>query len=74
MKNKTEQIFKEISEKLSILIKLAFFEKELSIKDKVRFLSNFDISNQEISKILDISEKHVAKEKSLLKKDKRKIK
>ena len=39
----------------------------MSLKDKIKILSQNGITNQEISKILDISPIHVAKEKSLAK-------
>jgi len=65
-----EKIFKEMSGKLSVLISLSLEGKKLSIKDKVELLSKFDMSNKEIAKILNISEIHVAKEKSLIKKRK----
>ena len=62
-----EKIFKEISGKLSVLISLSLENKELLIKDKVELLSRFNITNKDIAKILNISEIHVAKEKSLIK-------
>jgi DNA-directed RNA polymerase specialized sigma subunit len=66
------KMLEEISKKLSILIKLNLENKERSIREKVKLLSDFDLSNKDISMILDISEMHVSKEKSLLKKVKRK--
>lgn len=67
-KDKLEQLLMEISRKLSILIRLSLKDEELTIKEGVKLLSQFDLSNKEISQILGISEKHVAKEKSLIKK------
>ena len=66
----TEKTFKEINAKLSVLISLALGNKPKSIKEKVEFLSKLGVSNKDISRILNISEKHVAKEKSLIKKRK----
>ncbi|MEM5835325.1 MAG: hypothetical protein QXM11_02025 [Candidatus Aenigmatarchaeota archaeon] len=69
MKDEVQKLLKEISEKLSVLIKLLVVKEEWSIRDKIKFLSKFEISNREIAKILNISETYVAKEKSLLKKE-----
>jgi DNA-directed RNA polymerase specialized sigma subunit len=69
MRDKTIELLKEISQKLSILIKLFLSERKMQVREKVKLLSQIDLSNKEIAKILDISTKHVAKEKSLLKKE-----
>jgi DNA-directed RNA polymerase specialized sigma subunit len=58
----------EINKKLSILIKLNLKDRKMSMREKVKLLSDFDLSNKEISKILDISEIYVRKEKSSIKK------
>jgi hypothetical protein len=49
----------EISDKLS--------EKKASIKEKVNRLAKLGIDNKSIASILEISEKHASKEKSLMK-------
>lgn len=72
MKNETEKLLGEISKKLSVLIKLFLIEKELTVREKIKLLAEFNFSNKEIANILGISEKHVSKEKSLLKKVKEK--
>ena len=72
MEEKIEKILDEINRKLSILIKLNLKDKEMSIREKVKLLSDFELTNKEISMILDISEKYVSKEKSILRKRKRK--
>ncbi len=71
MVGEIEKIFKEISAKLSVLIFLNLKGKQLTIKEGVKLLSKFGLSNKDIAKILDISEKYVAKEKSLLKRGKK---
>jgi len=58
----------EINKKLSILIKLNLKDRKMSMREKVKLLLDFDLSNKEISKILDISEIYVRKEKSSIKK------
>lgn len=63
-----EEIFQEISAKLSTLILLSLMEKDLNLREKITIMSNTGIKNAEIAKILGISPVHVAKEKSLSKK------
>jgi hypothetical protein len=41
--------------------------KEYSIREKVKHLTDVGLDNQSVAKILKISEKHVSKEKSLMK-------
>jgi len=70
MPRELEEIFRDISAKLNALILLFIINSphSMSLKDKIKILSQSGITNQEISKILDISPLHVAKEKSLMKK------
>ena len=62
----------EISNKLSVIISLLNDIKQQvksqSLRDAVAYFSKFKLSNKDISEILNISEKHVSKEKSLSKK------
>jgi len=70
MSKELEEIFRDISAKLSALILLSIINspQNMSLKDKIKILSQNGITNQEISKILDITPIHVAKEKSISKK------
>jgi len=62
----------DISKKLNVVISLLndLKQRELkvSLRDNVSYLNKFNLSNKDISEILNISEKHVSKEKSLSKK------
>lgn len=63
-----------LSAKLNVMISLLLDIKEslgekMSLKGKIAYLVRAGLSNKEISKILGISEKHVSKEKALLKKN-----
>jgi hypothetical protein len=64
------ELLESMDSKLSALILLSIINspQSMSLKDKIKILSQNGITNQEISKILDISPFHVAKEKSLMKK------
>lgn len=68
MSTEIEKIFKEINAKLSVLINLSLEDKPDTIKGRIELLSKLGVSNKDIAKILNISEKHVSKEKSLIKK------
>lgn len=63
-----EEIFQEISAKLSTLISLSLMEKDINLRQRIIIMSNSGLKNTEIAKILGISQVHVAKEKSLAKK------
>lgn len=67
MTNELEKNLKEINSKLSVLISLQLLKENFSVKEKVAILVRAGVDNQSISKILGISEKHVSKEKSLMK-------
>jgi DNA-binding NarL/FixJ family response regulator len=62
----------ELSKKLNVVIALLndikFREDKAQIKEKIAYFVRFGLNNRDVSEILDISEKHVSKEKSLLKK------
>jgi ribosomal 50S subunit-associated protein YjgA (DUF615 family) len=73
-KERTYELLKNIANKLDILAGLLCDLKEMignksSVKEKVAYFANKhrDMSNPEISRALGISEKHVSKEKALLK-------
>ena len=74
MPKELEEIFGELSAKLNALILLSIINssQSMSLKERIQILSQSGITNQEISKILNISPIHVAKEKSLMKKKKEK--
>jgi len=64
----------KIAQKLDVMIALLYdikesLSKESSVKEKVAYFIKKDLGNKEIAKILSISEKHVSKEKALLKKN-----
>jgi len=71
MSKDLEATFEEISSKLNALILLAIINspQSMSLKEKIKILSQSGVTNQEISKILNKSTVHVAKEKSLMKKE-----
>jgi len=75
MPKELEDIFEEISAKLNALVLLSITNssKNMSLREKIQILSQSGITNQEISKILNISPIHVAKEKSLMKKKNKEI-
>jgi len=64
----------KIEHKLNVIIALLYdikesLGKESSVKEKVAYFVKRNLGNKEIAKILNISEKHVSKEKALLKKN-----
>jgi len=63
----TDEI-KDLNRRFEALLALTISTKELKLNEKIQFLGRFDFDNKSISRILGISENHVAKEKSLLKK------
>ena len=63
-----EELSKKLSVVIALLNDLKFRESKAQIKDKIAYFVRFGLNNKDISEILDISEKHVSKEKSLLKK------
>ena len=66
--DKNEEISNKLNAIISILKDIKQQEKRMSLRDNVAYFSKFSLSNKDISEILDISEKHVSKEKSLTKK------
>lgn len=63
------KLLQEISQKLDILIALGLEEKsETKPQEKVKFLLAFDLTNQQIAKILDTSKHAIEVIKSRLKK------
>jgi len=66
-----EEIFESIDSKLNTLIILSIINSSqtMSLKEKIQIFSQAGMPNKEISKILGISPVHVAKEKSLMKKN-----
>jgi len=66
----SDDLLKEISQKLNVLIALQMVEeKPKNIKDKIKLLDELGASTLDIADILNISPNHAAKERSLLKKD-----
>lgn len=64
--------YKEFSRKLNVIIALLSdikeSERQGTLKEKIAYFGKLSLSNREIAQILNISEKHVSKEKSLIKK------
>ena len=67
--NPNEELEKKFNVIISLLNDIKFRENKASIKEKIAYFSRFKLSNRDISHILNISEKHVSKEKSLMKKE-----
>lgn len=65
---KNEELSKKLSVIIALLNDIKFREDKAQIKEKIAYFVRFGLSNKDISEILNISEKHVSKEKSLLKK------
>lgn len=70
--SKKEAPEQRIIDRLDVLINLLYDLKEFgsktTVKDKINYLAQSGLDNKSIAKILRVSEKHVAKEKSLGKK------
>lgn len=66
--DKNEEISNKLSVVISLLNDIKQQEKSQSLRDSVAYFSKFKLSNKDIAEILNISEKHVSKEKSLSKK------
>ena len=69
-----EENQERIENKLDVMISLLYdiketMSKKSSVKEKVGYFTKKGLSNKEVAKILGISEKHVSKEKALLKKN-----
>jgi len=63
-----KRIIREMNTKLGTLIALQMIEERPEkVSKRVTLLANLGLGNKEIASILNISEKHVAKEKSLAK-------
>lgn len=63
----------KFNQKLDVMIALLYdikeaVDKESSVKEKVAYFAKKEMGNKDIAKILGISEKHVSKEKALMKK------
>lgn len=65
--DKNEEISNKLNAVISLLNDLKQQEKSVSLRDNVAYFSKFKLSNKDISEILNISEKHVSKEKSISK-------
>ena len=66
----SDDLLKEISQKLNVLIALQMVEeKPKNIKDKIKLLDELGASTLDIADILNIRKNHEEKERSLLKKD-----
>lgn len=67
-----ENLSEQVSRKLNVLISLVqdlkYREFKSSLREKIAYFDRFDLKNKDIANILNISEKHVSKEKSLMKK------
>ena len=59
---------KDLSKRIEVLLSLEMIKQEMKLNEKIKFLNNFELDNKSIARILGISENHVAKEKSLMKK------
>lgn len=59
--------FEELNKKIDVLIALSILDKNIKTNEKVVLLERLSLDNKDISKILGISESHVRKEKSLMK-------
>jgi len=66
------KLFQEISQKLNILIALELNKKKKKVSEKVKFLLDFGLTNQQIAEILGTSKGSVEVIKSRLKKKSRK--
>jgi len=62
-----EVISKKLNVIISLLNDIKYREEKASLKEKIDYLTKFDLSNKDVSEILGKSEKHISKEKSLMK-------
>lgn len=63
----TKELNKKLNVVIALLNDLKFRESKASVKEKIAYFTRFKLNNSDISDILGISEKHVSKEKSLMK-------
>jgi CRP-like cAMP-binding protein len=68
MNEKLVKFLQEISQKLNILISLELNKEKKKLSEKVKFLLDFDLTNQQIAEILGTSKGSVEVIKSRLRK------